>query len=273
MSLTFRNSLFECPAMTQILPIVSILILILSTSCLHAGEFHAVRCEGTYAHHLQGVCIDENAIYWSFTTALAKTDTNGKVLKSIPVPDHHGDMCFFDGKIYVAVNLGKFNDPASNADSWVYVYDADDLKLISKTKLPEVFHGAGGIGVRKGRFYVVGGLPDGVNENYVYEYDPEFRFVKKHVIKSGHTKLGIQTATFANGKWWLGCYGTPAILLVTDENFEMQGRYEFDCSLGIAGLPGGKFLSATGKCDKAKGCTGELRIAVPDRHAGLKVIE
>lgn len=257
--------------MIRILPIISILTL--AAACVDAGDFRSVTCEGTYTHHLQGVCIDENAIFWSFTTTLVKTDTSGKVLKSIPVPDHHGDLCFHEGKIYVAVNLGKFNDPAGNADSWVYVYDAGDLKLISKTKLPEVFHGAGGIGVRNGRFYVVGGLPDGVQENYVYEYDPEFRFVKKHVIKSGHTNLGIQTGTFAGGKWWFGCYGKPAILLVTDDKFEMLGRYEYDCSLGIVGLPDGRFLSASGTFDKARGCTGRVRIAVQDEKAGLRVLD
>jgi hypothetical protein len=80
-------------------------------------------------------------------------------------------------------------------------------------------------------------LPDGVEENYVYEYDGEFKFVKKHVIQSGHTHLGIQTATFAHDRWWFGCYGDPKILLVTDADFQMKGRYEFDCSLGIEGLP------------------------------------
>lgn len=34
-----------------------------------AAEFHAVPCEGTYPHHLQGICTNErDAIYWSFTT-------------------------------------------------------------------------------------------------------------------------------------------------------------------------------------------------------------
>jgi hypothetical protein len=37
-----------------------------------------------------------------------------------------------------------------------------------------------------------------VNENYVYEYDTDFRFVKNHTLASGHTYLGIQTATFAD---------------------------------------------------------------------------
>jgi hypothetical protein len=259
----------KASVMTRTLLFVSILIL--NSACVDADDFRAVSCEGTYDKHLQGVCIGEDSIFWSFTTDLVKTDMNGKVVKSIPVADHHGDLCSSGGKIYVAVNLGKFNDPAGNADSWVYVYNADDLNLMAKLKLPEVFHGAGGIGARGDRFYVVGGLPDGVQENYVYEYDREFRFVKKHMIKSGHTKMGIQTATFAQGCWWFGCYGSPAILLVTDENFEMQGRFEYDCSLGIVGLPDGRFFSAVGKSDKSKRHSGIVRIAISDVKTGLKL--
>lgn len=80
---------------------------LLVASALNAAEFHAVTCEGTYPHHLQGICVDKDWIYWSFTTALVKTDLDGKPLKK--VTNHHGDLCFYDGKIYVAVNLGKFN--------------------------------------------------------------------------------------------------------------------------------------------------------------------
>ncbi|MBI1347342.1 hypothetical protein GC163_13770 [bacterium] len=234
------------------------------------SSYHDVTCEGTYPHHLQGVCIDKDALYWSFTTTLVKTDLNGKLLIKIPAANHHGDLCYLDGKLYVAVNLGKFNDPAGNADSWVYVYDAATLKETSRHEVQEVSHGAGGLGFRDGRFFVVGGLPNGINENYVYEYDPQFRFQKKHVIPSGHTYLGIQTATFAHDRWWFGCYGDPKILLVTDANFQMQGRYEFDCSLGIEGLPNGKLLSAIGSCEKDKGCTGSVQITVPDEQKGLR---
>jgi len=168
-----------------------------------------VLCEGTYQHHLQGVCTDEKAIYWSFTTTLVKTDMEGALLKKIPVANHHGDLCFHEGKLYVAVNLGEFNDAEGNADSWVYVYDAESLKELARHETQEVFHGAGGIGYRDGRFFVVGGLPDAVEENYVYEYDGKFKFLEKHVIKSGHTHLGIQTATFVHDRWWFGCYGDP----------------------------------------------------------------
>ena len=116
-------------------------------------------------------------------------------------------------------------------------------------------------------------VEEGVEENYVYEYDGQFKFVKKHVIKSGHTHLGIQTATFAHDRWWFGCYGDPKILLVTDANFQMKGRYEFDCSLGIEGLPNGRLLSATGRCDKDKGCMGSVQVAVPDMKAGLRLVK
>ncbi len=266
--------------------LISAFVIVFSTSSLaqesgkttieslpgEPGTFSKVTCDGTYRHHLQGICTnDRDAIYWSFTTALVKTDTTGKILKQIPVGNHHGDLCHHDGKIYVAVNFGRFNDPNGNADSWVYVYDADDLSLSSKHETSEVFHGAGGIGYRDGRFFVVGGLPDSVQENYVYEYDPDFKFVKKHVIKSGHTHLGIQTAAFANNHWWFGCYGNPKIMLKTDVNFDMKGRYEFDCSLGIVGLPDGQFLAASGRTVRDKGCTGWAAVAVEDRENGFQV--
>ena len=235
------------------------------------AQYHNVTCEGMYKHHLQGVCVDAEAIYWSFTTTMVKTDLDGKLLKQVPADNHHGDLCCHDGKLFVAVNLGKFNDPQGNADSWIYVYDAKTLKEVARHEVQEVFHGAGGIGYRDGHFFVVGGLPAGIQENYVYEYDGDFKFVKKHVIRSGHTHLGIQTATFAHDRCWFGCYGRPQILLVTDADFQMVGRYEFDCSLGIEGLPDGRLLSATGRCNKDQGCSGSVRIAKPDETAGLRL--
>jgi len=236
-------------------------------------RFQSVQCDGAYRHHLQGICTnDKNAVYWSFTTTLVKTDTSGKVLDKIDVGNHHGDLCHHDGKLYVAVNFGEFNNPAGKADSWIYVYGAKDLAFVSKHAAPEVFYGAGGIGYRAGHFFVVGGLPDGIQENYAYEYDAQFKFVKRHTIPSGHTQLGIQSATFANDQWWFGCYGEPKILLVTDANFKMKGRYEFDCSLGIAGLQNGRLLSASGSCDGGRGCVGGARIAVPDMTNGFRLI-
>lgn len=232
---------------------------------------YQVKCSGSYPHHLQGVCAGKDAIFWSFTTTLVKTDLQGALIKKIAVANHHGDLCMQQDKIYVAVNLGKFNDPQGNADSWVYVYDATDLSEIEKHETQELFHGAGGIESRSDHFFVVGGLPDKVEQNYVYEYDAKFQFVKKHVIPSGHTHLGIQTAAFAHDRWWFGCYGSPAVLLVTGEDFRMLGRHELNCSLGITGLTDGRLLVANGQCDKKAGCTGWIQTAIPREQAGYRL--
>jgi hypothetical protein len=239
-----------------------------------AADDSAVTCEGFYPQHLQGVCRDDSKnLYWSFTTRLVKTDANGKLLQAVEAPTHQGDLCFLKGKLYVAVNLGKFNDAKGNADSWVYVYDASNLSLLAKHRTPEVFHGAGGIAFHEGKVLVVGGLPEGVKENYLYEYDTEFKFVKKHTLGSGHTLMGIQTAAFADGQWWFGCYGTPKILLRADAALTKVARFEFDGSLGIVPLGQGKFLIGRDTTTKGKGHTGSLVPAMADAQMGLKLVE
>jgi hypothetical protein len=50
----------------------------------------------------------------------------------------------------------------------------------------------------------------------------------------------------------------------------MLGRYQFDSSLGIVGVSGGKLLSASGVC-RDKSCTGSVRLAVPDDKLGLRI--
>jgi len=233
-------------------------------------QFGDVHCEGVYQHHLQGVCTDGNdSIFWSFTTQLVQTDRNGKVRKKVPVVNHHGDLCFHEGRVYVAVNLGNFNDPEGNADSWVYVYRPDTLELLARHETQEVFHGAGGISVMNGRFFVVGGLPTGVEQNYVYEYSAGFEFRKRHIIRSGWTRLGIQTAAFHRGTWWFGCYGSPSILLKTDSQFRMLGRYEFNCSLGVVGIGPGRLLVAKGPETGPERWLGSLHVAHPDAKQGL----
>lgn len=235
-----------------------------------SANFHPTSCAGSYRHHLQGICTDEqSAIFWSFTTTVVKTDTNGKVLKKIDVKNHHGDLCFHKGKLYVAVNFGPFNDPAGKADSWVYVYRASDLSFLAKHKTPRIIYGAGGIGFRNGHFFVVGGLPAKIEVNYIYEYDSQFRFVKEHQLKSGQTRLGIQTATFADGQWWFGCYGTPKILLRASADLKKVERFKLDCSLGIVGVLKGRFLVAKGPCDKSKGCRGLVVFMTSDKKHGL----
>jgi hypothetical protein len=79
-----------------------LLVFVLTVSPLMADGknriLFKVGCEGTYQHHLQGICAGETEIYWCFTTTLVKTDLEGNLLKKVPVANHHGDpRHHFDG--------------------------------------------------------------------------------------------------------------------------------------------------------------------------------
>jgi alkaline phosphatase D len=239
-----------------------------------SGPFQAANCDGTYPGHLQGVCTDgRDAIFWSWTERLVKTDKQGRLLREATVANHHGDLCFHNDQVFVAVNLGKFNEPAGKADSWVYVYDAATLAELARHPVPEAVHGAGGIAYHNGSFIVVGGLPPGIEENYAFEYDANFRFKKRHAIKSGYTTMGIQTAAFENGAWWFGCYGKPAILLRADESFNLTGKWEFDAALGIVGAGDGSFLVGRNSGSRKEGYSGGVITAREDRDRGLVLVE
>ncbi|WP_206352321.1 hypothetical protein [Tautonia rosea] len=233
-----------------------------------------IACEGAYSKHLQGVCTnDRDALYWSFTVDLVKTDLSGKVIRRLPVADHHGDLCHHDGKIYVAVNLGAFNQPAGEAESWIYVYDAETLDELGRIEVPELVHGAGGIAYQNGTFLVVGGLPEGIEENYLYEYDESLAFRRRIVLPSGYTRLGIQTAAFVDGHWWFGCYGSPPELLKTDRNFRIVGRWNFDAALGIVGIGHGRVLVASGPRDEEGNHLGVVHLAEVDDATGLRPLD
>jgi len=197
-----------------------------------------IVCEGEYGGHLQGVATDDEFLYWSHTVQLVKTDLDGKLIHRIDVPSHHGDLTCHDGKLYIAVELGEFDQPAGRSDPWVYGYDVDDLSLLAKYSVPELVHGAGGIAYHDGRFILVGGLPEEVAEDYLFEYDQAFRFKKRHVLPSGRTRSGIQTAAYCDGHWWFGCYGSPANpgLLVANDDFLLVGQSQANFSVGIVQL-------------------------------------
>lgn len=235
---------------------------------------HATQCEGAYPKHLQGVCTNQrDAIYWSFTDYLVKTDLDGKLERKLQVATHHGDLCHVDGKVYVAVNLGKFNLPAGKEDSWVYVYDAASLKELARHTVPEVVHGAGGIAHHDGKFIVVGGLTPDDKDNILYEYDTSFHFVAAHPMGSGYTLMGIQTATWSDGSWWFGCYGKPQVTLRADGQFASSGNWVFNASWGLESLSDGRLLIGIDKNETGVGHIGKVVIAEKDEKLGLRLVK
>jgi hypothetical protein len=107
----------------------SVVVLLLTATLQAAAPFQPVACEGAYPKHLQGVCTNgKDTIYWSWTDAIVKTGLDGRIQKKVPTPSHQGDLCHHDSKVYVAVNLGKFNEPAGQADSWVFVFHGNTLE-------------------------------------------------------------------------------------------------------------------------------------------------
>lgn len=230
----------------------------------HAATAEEIHCEGEYGGHLQGIATDEAGhIYWSFTVDLVKTDATGKVLHAIEVVSHHGDLTYHDGKVYVATNLGKFNEEPGQEDSWVYIYEAESLEFIEKKPVPELVHGAGGMGYHDGHFFVVGGLPHHYTENYVYEYTMDFVFVKRHTVDSGHTNLGIQTTCYLDGSWWFGCYEKERGLLQSDEAFNYLDRYDPSHAYGIAPWKDGKWLRGESGRAESKRWIGHAVVESP----------
>lgn len=225
-----------------------------------------VICDGQYSHHLQGVAGNgRDTLYWSYTTTLVKTDAQGRVLASVPVPNHHGDLCLAGDRLYVAWS-NKFNAPG--ADSKVYIYDAGDLSLLDVVGVPAVTFGAGGIDHRQGHFFIIGGLPEGYRENYVYEYDGEFNHLHTHTLPTGYTRLGIQTACMNDDTWWFGCYTVEGKkgLLKTDKDLQLIGMYDVSPAIGLVPWGPGRFLMAKHFGDKWH---AKLVAMVADETLGL----
>ncbi len=215
-----------------------------------------IVCEGSYRGHLQGIAHDGNFFYWSHTVSLVKTDQQGQALIQVEVPSHHGDLTVVEDELYVAVELGVFNQPAGQSKPWIYLYDSDTLSLKRRKSVPQLVHGCGGIAYHEGRFLLVGGLPPTHQENYLFEYDKDLNFIRKHSLPTGYTRLGVQTIDYVDNHWWLGCYGSPDNpgVLKVNAAFELVSYATTDFSYGVAVASGGAHV-LQGHCfhDRTRG--------------------
>lgn len=253
------------------------ILLILLSTVITIGAFSAdkttgaamqhpsevVKCPGNYGGHLQGLATDGRHIYWSFTVTIVKTDLTGKILATRDAPSHQGDLCVKDGTVYVAVNRGHFNH-RKGAVSEVHSYDAETLKPLKIWPLKDMPHGAGGMTWRGERFFIVGGLPPSHNRNYVYEYDKDFNLVKRHILNTGFTLMGIQTAAYEDGRFLFGIYGdkgNPHGVLAVENDLKTFKRYRCGGSVGMLRFGERYFIGKTGKDPDTKRETGSIAYA------------
>ena len=222
-----------------------------------------LKCPGGYGGHLQGLATDGKSIYWSFTVTIVKTDLSGKILATRDAPYHQGDLCVKDGTVYVAVNRGTFKY-RKGAVSEVTAYNADTLEPLKTWTLKDMPHGAGGMTWRDDRFFIVGGLPPSHNRNYVYEYDKDFNLVKRHVLDTGFTLMGIQTAAYEDGRFLFGIYGdkgNPHGVLAVENDLKTFKRYRCGGSVGMLRFGERYFIGKTGKEPDTKRETGSISYA------------
>lgn len=224
-----------------------------------------IQLNGLSAGHIQGVAADEKYIYLSYSTKIVKCDWNGVVVKIIDTPrfdglndprndiaalkkkynirhHHSGDCCFHDGKLYVAYCGSGFNKYLNGGMSYNYVYVFNpDLNFIRRHHVPEMEFGAGGITFANGKFYLVGGRPRGITGNTVYEYDSDFRLLKKHYLDI-NSALGIQTISFDGRYFWIGCYGVGIFSFRFDQKFQLESVFDFQVSTGMLHSADGKTI-------------------------------
>ena len=113
------------------------------------------RCPG----HAQGMCVTSNAFSFSFHNQIVKTDWKGRFLKRVEVVPHGGDICHWNGRVYV----GAWEPPKKKGEKGctaIKVYDAETLAPVQERRMPEWQNAADGITCLDGVIILAMGMKD-----------------------------------------------------------------------------------------------------------------
>ena len=188
--------------------------------------------------HVQGICCDEDAIYAVFTNAVYKIDWNGDVVKSVSAPQHSGDPCLANGKLYVSMSC----------DEGVALYEYDlDLNLTRKIKLEDC-PAADGVAYLNGKFYVGGpSTYEPHKDNLTLVYDSDFNLIQKtNVNFDVETHYGPQSIAAWNDEIFIAFYprdDAPKVTLrslCVDERLKNVASFTIDGSTGWQPAPDSK---------------------------------
>jgi hypothetical protein len=223
-------------------------------------------------YHMQGFTTDGEAVYWSFTDSLVKTNLSSTVLGQVPVKTGHlGDITYYNGRIYGTVmgNNLRGKPWGEWTGFYVNVYDSGSLSLIDVLRLDDCyfmyeertdgFRGIDGITVlplEDGETHLMIACSTWSEERYdrqiILEYTLDGRLVDKHFVKTGNTMFGIQNLSrdSETGEYWFSTYGAEIdfqrrmTLYRVSADFELLGEYDFFTAYGFEPLGGGRFLAS-----------------------------
>lgn len=166
----------------------------------------------------QGIATDGKHVYVQSTTVLLKYDLSGKLIaKSSRRRLHHGGILYRDGKIYAAVSKCA---KAGTRMHLVCVYDAKTLAKLAEHDVGKWFTVcAGGIAYHDGHYYVAESFYDNDHDDYIVQFDAEFKHVKSHRI-AFKCPFGIQGLDYLPSirKFMVNSHGKAFYLI--DTNFD-----------------------------------------------------
>ena len=206
---------------------------------------------GSCPGHSQGMCVTSNAFYFSFHNQVVKTDWKGQFLKRVEAVPHGGDICYWNGRVYV----GAWEPPKKKGEKGctaIRVYDAETLEPVRERRMPEWQNAADGITCLDGTIILGMGMKDwdgsdDGHSNYYGKFDAETLepigepFLVDHGEQS---TCGAQNIT-TDGKYIYSCYYTSdeaaqtPNFIVYDKDFNVVGKHLFGWTHGVDVVPGG----------------------------------
>jgi hypothetical protein len=197
------------------------------------------------------MCVTSNAFYFSFHNQIVKTDWKGLLLKRAAVVPHGGDICHWNGRVYV----GVWEEPKVKGGKWctvIKVYDDETLELLKEKRMPEWTKACDGITCLDGVIYLAMGPEDWNspvgNRNSYGKFDAETLepIGKPFVVDHGEqASCGAQNLT-TDGTYIYACYYTSdeaartPNFIVFDKDFNVKGKYLFGWTHGVDVVPGGR---------------------------------